>query len=115
MERVGRGTFKIAQECRDFGMRVPEWKNVGSGVRLTMFAAQPGAPTIFDLNDRQTELLNSLQPGEQIRVADYLERFRHEITDRQARRDLSDLEGGGFLVRHGAGSKTTYERTERTT
>ena len=69
MERVGRGTFKIAQECRDFGMRVPEWKNVGSGVRLTMFAAQPGMPTSIDLNDRQKELLKTLKPGEPIRVA----------------------------------------------
>ncbi len=113
MERVGRGTFKIAQECRELGMRVPEWKNVGSGVRLTLFAAQPGKPAL-DLNARQKELLDALEPGEQIRVSDYLERFGHGITDRQARRDLSDLEGDGFLVRHGAGSRTTYERTKWT-
>lgn len=113
MERVGRGTFKIAQECREIGMRVPEWKNVGSGVRLTLFAAQPGTPAL-DLNTRQKELLDALKPGEQIRVSDYLERFGHGITDRQARRDLSDLEGDGFLVRHGAGSRTTYERTKWT-
>jgi ATP-dependent DNA helicase RecG len=113
MERVGRGTFKIAQECREVGMRVPEWKNVGSGVRLTMFAAQAGVPAGLGLNDRQKELLEKLVPGEQIRVSDYLERFGHGITDRQARRDLSDLEGDGILVRHGAGSKTTYERTTR--
>lgn len=115
MERVGRGTFKIAEECRELGMRVPEWRNVGSGVRLTMFAAQPGAPATIDLNERQTEFLSALRAGEQIRVPEYLERFGHGVSDRQARRDLSDLEGAGFLVRHGAGSKTTYERTERKT
>jgi ATP-dependent DNA helicase RecG len=114
MERVGRGTFKTAQECRDSGMRVPEWKNIGSGVRLTMFAAHPGIRASIDLNNRQKELLKALKSGEQIRVADYVERFGHGITDRQARRDLSDLEGEGILVRHGAGSKTTYERTKRT-
>lgn len=114
MERVGRGTFKIAQECRDIGMRLPEWKNIGSGVRLTMFAAQPGMPASIDLNNRQKELLNTLKPGERIRVSDYVERFGHGITDRQARRDLSDLEGDHILVRHGAGSRTTYERTKRT-
>ena len=26
MERVGRGTFKIVEECRSLGMRLPEWK-----------------------------------------------------------------------------------------
>lgn len=113
MERVGRGTYKIAQECRDFGMRLPEWKNVGSGVRLTLFVAKAGTPT-NDFNDRQQELLADLKPGGEIRVPEYVERFGHGITDRQARRDLADLENSGFLVRHGAGSKTTFERTEKT-
>lgn len=114
MERVGRGTFKIAQECRDFGMRNPEWKNVGSGVKLTMFAAKAGVPVSIDLNDRQKALLGVLKPGEQIRVAEYVERFGHGITDRQARRDLTDLEAFDLLVRHGAGAKTSYERTKKT-
>lgn len=113
MERVGRGTYKIAQECLDFGMRVPEWKNVGAGVRLTMFAAQAGTAPSIDLNDRQQELLGILKPGELIRIADYLTGVGRGITDRQARRDLADLEAHGFLVRHGAGSKTKYERTDR--
>jgi ATP-dependent DNA helicase RecG len=114
MERVGRGTYKIAQECRSFGMRVPEWKNVGSGVRLTLYAARGDEPARPDLNERQRELLAALGAGEQIRVPDYVERFGRGITTRQARRDLSDLEGYGFLVRHGAGPKTAYERTRQT-
>lgn len=112
MERVGRGTYKIAQECREFGMKLPEWKNVGAGVRLTLFAAREGT-VVFELNDRQQELLAALKPGVEIRVSEYVERFGHGITDRQARRDLANLENGGFLVRHGAGPKTTYERTEQ--
>jgi ATP-dependent DNA helicase RecG len=111
-ERVGRGTYKIGQECRDFGMRPPEWKNAGAGVRLTLFAAGVGIPAI-NLNNRQQELLATLVYGEAIRVPQYVERFGQGITDRQARRDLSDLENAGFLARHGAGSKTTYERTEK--
>lgn len=115
MERVGRGTYKIAQDCRDLGMRQPEWKNVGAGVRLTMFAAKAGTPTIIHLNERQKELLAALKPGEQIRIREYVERFAQGITDRQARRDLTDLEGYGLLIRHGVTSKTTYERTQETT
>jgi ATP-dependent DNA helicase RecG len=113
MERVGRGTYKIAQECRDLGMRLPEWKNVGAGVRLTLFAATAGTPTI-DLNDRQQALLAALKPGDEIRMPEYVTRFGQGITERQARRDLSDLESGRFLIRHGAGSKTSYERTNKT-
>jgi ATP-dependent DNA helicase RecG len=115
MERVGRGTYKIAQECRGFGMRQPEWKNVGTGVRLTMFAATAGIPMTITVNARQQALLDSLKQGDTIRVAEYVERFGHGITDRQARRDLADLEGYGLLTRHGAGSKTTFERTQQAT
>lgn len=115
MERVGRGTYKIAQECRDFGMRQPEWKNVGAGVRLTMFAAKAGIPMTITVNERQQALLDALKQGERIRVAEYVKRFGHGITDRQARRDLVELEGYGLLTRHGAGSKTTFERTQQTT
>jgi ATP-dependent DNA helicase RecG len=113
MERVGRGTFTIAQECRELRMRRPEWKNVAFGVRLTMFAAQAGAASV-DLNGRQSELLDALKPGEEIRVPEFVVRFGQGITDRQARRDLADLEGYGFLVRHGVGSKTRYHRTKKT-
>lgn len=113
MERVGRGTYKIAQECLDLGMRLPEWKNAGAGVRLTLFAAKAGTPT-SDLNDRQQALLAALKPGEEIRMPEYVARFGQGITDRQARRDLADLESARFLVRHGAGSKTSYQRTDKT-
>jgi len=41
MERVGRGTFKIIQECREYEMWLPEWKSGASGVRLTF--SNPGS------------------------------------------------------------------------
>jgi ATP-dependent DNA helicase RecG len=113
MERVGRGTYKIVQECRDMGMPMPEWKNSASGVRLTLFAAGPVAPRTPKLNDRQRTLLDALVVGDQIRMWEFVERFATGVTSRQARRDLSELEAHGFLERRGAGSKTTYERTDR--
>jgi ATP-dependent DNA helicase RecG len=113
MERVGRGTYKIVQECRDMGMPMPEWKNSASGVRLTLFAAGAVAPRPPKLNDRQRTLLDALVVGDQIRMWEFVERFATGVTSRQARRDLSELEAHGFLERRGAGSKTTYERTDR--
>ena len=113
MERVGRGTYKIAQECRDLGLRVPEWKNDGAGVRLTMFAGSAAASGASELNDRQQKLLDTLKSGESIGAAQYVERFGQGVTPRQARRDLTDLESRGLLVRHGAGPKTTYKRVEQ--
>lgn len=79
-----------------------------------MFAAKAGMPASMDLNERQRSLLDALKPGERIRVAEFVERFGHGITERQARRDLTDLEAYGLLVRHGGGAKTTYERSTKT-
>lgn len=34
MERAGRGTYKMTQECDELGMRPPEWATTEAGVRL---------------------------------------------------------------------------------
>jgi DeoR/GlpR family transcriptional regulator of sugar metabolism len=41
-----------------------------------------------------------------------VERFAAGVSDRTARRDLSELEDYRLLDRHGSGPKTVYERTE---
>ncbi len=112
MERVGRGTFKIVQECREYGMRLPEWKSGASGVRLTFFTAERNGRQPLELNERQEELLRHLNAGDKITRQEYAERFAKRVTDRTARRDLSMLEGHRLLDRHGSGPKTVYERTE---
>lgn len=112
MERVGRGTFKIIQECREYGMRLPEWKSGASGVRLTFFAAEGHRRQPLELNERQEDLLRHLKTGDTISRQDYAERFAKGVTDRTARRDLSMLEDYRLLIRHGSGPKTVYERTE---
>lgn len=112
MERVGRGTFKIVQECREYGMRLPEWKSGASGVRLTFFAAARNGTQPLELNERQEELLRHLNTGDKITRQEYAERFAKGVTDRTARRDLSMLEDHRLLDRHGSGPKTVYERTE---
>jgi len=112
MERVGRGTFKIVQECREYGMRLPEWKSGASGVRLTFFAADRYGTQPLELNERQEELLRHLSPEDTITRQEYAERFAIGVTGRTARRDLSMLEDHRLLDRHGSGPKTVYERTE---
>jgi ATP-dependent DNA helicase RecG len=110
MERVGRGTYKMVRECRQFGMRTPQWKNVASGVRLTLFAAT--GDFSLDLNERQRTLLEHMEPGNQIVTTEFSQRFAPDISARQARRDLEELEDLGFLSRSGVGRGTTYTRTE---
>lgn len=113
MERVGRGTFKIVQECREMGMKPPEWRDEPTGVRLTLFAAKRETASVVKPNERQAALLNSLSPGERIRTPEFLKRFGAGVSERQARRDLKELEETGFLERIGAGPTTEYARTEK--
>ena len=112
MERVGRGTFKIVQECREYGMRLPEWKSGASGVRLTFFAVDLHGAQSLELNERQEKLLRHLSQGNTITRQEYVARFAMGVTDRTARRDLSELEDHRLLDRHGSGPEDSL-RTER--
>ena len=57
-------------------------------------------------------LLGKLAGGDEIRPSEYRERFAEDVTERQARRDLTELEGANLLERIGGGAATRYRRTE---
>lgn len=113
MERVGRGTYNIVQECRAFQMHPPKWENTGGGLRLTFYAATSSADAASELNARQVELVRTLQTGERIQSSEFVERFALNVSQRQARRDLSDLATLGFFSRVGSGPSTAFVRTEK--
>ncbi|MEA3539253.1 MAG: ATP-binding protein [Pseudomonadota bacterium] len=111
MERVGRGTQKIIAACDALGARPPRWKDDATGVTLTIYSATTEAGE-FSPSPRQAQLLEKLRPGDSIRLADYIQ--MQPVSERQARRDLAELEDAGYLVRSGAARSTTYRRSERT-
>lgn len=113
MERVGRGTFKIVQECREMGMKLPEWRDAVSGVRLTFYGSADRLAAAIRTNERQESLLKTLSIGERIKTLEFFNRFGGGVSERQARRDLKELEEYGYLERIGAGPTTAYERTEK--
>ncbi len=113
MERVGRGTFKIVQACRAFGMRVPKWSQDSGGVRLRFYAGVSTRKAVWRMNPRQEMCLHELRPGAVLRVRDYMKRFGTEVSERQARRDLAEMEAAGCLEKRGSGPKTEYVRTEK--
>ncbi len=113
MERVGRGTFKIVQDCKEAGLPPPKWRQDAAGVSLTFFGSGSiGAAA--QLNVRQQALLRDLAGGDSIAIREYLDRFAGSVTERSARRDLAGLAEAGYLERVGAAAATTYRRTERT-
>lgn len=113
MERVGRGTQKIIAASKELGAPVPRWTDKPSGVTLTLFAARGPSTAVLNLNGRQLDLLRVLKIGDQVQPLAYVQSVADQVSERQARRDLSLLEEAGFLRRHGAARATVYERTDR--
>lgn len=115
MEGIGRGTQKILQECRKLGLRDPQWRTDATGTTLTLFAANKPLRALdtTELNDRQTELLATMQPKKKIRIRDYMSITKGGVTERTARSDLATLVDSGWLIRQGRGRNTTYSRSER--
>lgn len=113
MERTGRGTQMIIQECRLRGAPPPKWQDRPSGVTLTLYASPARGAAFIALNARQEALLAQLGEGERITPAEYRARFAHDVSERHARRDLIDLEEAGLVERVGAGPATEYLRTDR--
>jgi len=108
MERVGRGTQKIINECKDANLPAPKWESSPSGVTLTLYS---GTRMVEErLNLRQRKLLKSMQAGSLLKSSEYCDQMT--VSERQGRRDLLELEQAGFLSREGEGPSTVFRRTE---
>ena len=113
MERIGRGTQKIINACREYGLPTPKWQDTPAGVTLTLYSDKMGHAVEVVLNDRQKALMNSLQSETALKLADYRDQFAGEVSERQARRDLKELVENGFLVAPGRGAGAKYKRTNQ--
>jgi ATP-dependent DNA helicase RecG len=107
MERVGRGTQNIVNWC---GSPAPQWKSDETGVTLTFFNPQAKVRSP-KLNLREKKLIATLTPGTPIKQGEYCERFA--VSERQARRDLSNLVDEGWMIREGDGPTTVFRRTAK--
>jgi ATP-dependent DNA helicase RecG len=114
MERVGRGTQKIIDACKEYGLAAPKWQDAPSGVTLTLFSDKIGDVVEAALNERQNALMQALELGAEIKLAEYRHQFAGEVSERQARRDLKELVEMAFLTSLGAGARARYKRTNRT-
>jgi ATP-dependent DNA helicase RecG len=105
MEQLGLGAQRIVTECTSMGAKSPVWKSDKNSVALTLYSA-PSVTTAPALSLRQESFLHSLLPGEKFKAADYSESAG--VSERQARRDLAELEDLDIIERSGAGPSTIY-------
>ncbi len=102
MEQLGTGTQKVIAEARRVGARTPSWTAGKGTVALRMFPA----PTVAALAGRQEQFLRRQRPDEEFKVRDYAGSAR--VSERQGRRDLTEMEELGVIERRGKGPATSY-------
>lgn len=116
IERVGRGTLKIIEECQLAGLRQPKWSQDKFGVTLTIYSASSTLQKqsiSVRLNERQTALVTKMNPGQQITLSEYSGQVSDQAAKRTARRDLAQLVVGGWFERKGPTRSLYYVRTEK--
>lgn len=113
VDLLGRGTRKIVEEFRSFGLREPTWKPQAGGITLTMHGGHSPGGRPSGLNARQVELLRAIRPGESITIATVIRNTGGALSERTSRNDLARLVSRGFFIREGQGKSTFYVRTEK--
>ena len=110
MEQLGTGTQRLISDCRDLGAKPPVWRLEGDTIALTLYRA-PEPEASFKLSARQATFVKASSPGDVFKVGDYA--TASEVSERQARRDLAELEAWGLFRQQGKGPSTAYVRTEK--
>jgi ATP-dependent DNA helicase RecG len=110
MERLGIGGRRLAEECRALKAKPPVWKVAKGLVSLTLFRA-PTVETLGAISPRKQEFLESLTEGESFKTTEYAEAV--DVSSRQARRDLAELEELGIVERSGKGPATVYRQKRK--
>lgn len=109
IEKVGRGTQKIIEECRNAGLKSPRWESKDSGTTLTFFA--PNVSSLSnenELSERQLKIIDLLKTYKSLRAAQISELLSSNLTSRTIRTDLLSLVDHGRVVRQGKGPSTVY-------
>ncbi|TKK64845.1 DeoR family transcriptional regulator [Ilyomonas limi] len=104
----GRGTLKIINSCREAGLPEPEMKEQDGGMLVTLFkdVYQENLLATYHLNDRQKQALQLWKEAGEITTGNYQSKFG--VTDRTARRDLTELVTLGLLVKTGDKKSSKY-------
>ncbi|HEX9971381.1 MAG TPA: DeoR family transcriptional regulator, partial [bacterium] len=105
IERWGRGTQNMVEECIDAGLPEPVFKQHSGGIEVTFrkYFEQEKLDEL-GLNERQKSLFKFLKENKQITTKDYLA-FFPSITKRTAQRDITELIKKGLLKKLKKGKK----------
>jgi ATP-dependent DNA helicase RecG len=120
IEKIGRGTMKIIEECKSAGLKEPTWTNKNNTINLTFYYENNEGILFDQLNERQKIVIQATNAGDSINIYDYLDiintnmHLKFDIVgDRTARNDMRLLLRGGWFKKNGEGPSTKYIRLKR--
>ena len=109
IEKVGRGTQRIIEDCRKAGLREPRWQTSQLQTTLTLFGpSASGTTSVDELNERQQKILEAARSKASLRPAEIAELVGGDVTERTIRNDLQELVDQGWLIRRGRGRAISY-------
>ncbi len=107
MDQLGIGTRRMRDECKQLGAKLPVWSAKAGTVSVTLFRA-PEPVAKEELPGRLGEFVQMLDGLKDFKAVDYMSATG--VSDRQARRDLAELEQRGVIERLGKGRATMYRK-----
>lgn len=110
IEKIGRGTQRIVEDCRTAKMKDPKWESSAFETSLHFFTPSRTVVStdIKDLSDRQQRILKTLNGKGSLKTLNIAESLGGGVTDRTIRNDLLALIDGGWIVRRGQGPSSRY-------
>lgn len=98
VEQWGSGVPRMIEACREAGLPLPRFEEIGFAFRVTLFCDERGAAEVDEVDAR---LLEALATGDRLRTADLAERI--DRTTRATRTRLQRLIERGLVVDIGSG------------
>ncbi|MCC5832727.1 MAG: putative DNA binding domain-containing protein [Chlamydiales bacterium] len=115
MEEWGSGYQRVIEACRQGGYREPEWVELGTTMRVTLFSQKSAKPQQAskpnELTERQQAILALFERREKLPFRELYRHFSEEISERTLRYELAQLKKEGLLNSKGRGPSTSWERS----
>lgn len=116
IDKVGRGTQKIIESCKEQKLKTPKWISSPTETTLTLFAPpgtnqrQNAAPQT--LSPRQNRVLAILRENGPCSAPAVVGEVNEDVTSRTIRSDLKKLVDFGLVAVSGQARSSVYELTE---
>ncbi len=123
IERWGRGTLDMIQDCKKAGNPLPQFEETGRGFSVTLPLKEPIRSIIetrlqkidlSTLTDRQKKILHALEKGP-LRSKQIMDAIHVTLTNRVMQLELGRLKNMGFIKSKGKTQATLYFLVEKIT